>query len=69
MEINKVVYGGKVLIDLSGDTVDETSLLAGHTAHTQSGKRIVGTAGVSADDDGFGNVTVTMVGVGGIVVG
>lgn len=36
MSINKVVYGGKTLIDLTGDTVTADKLLSGITAH---GKR------------------------------
>ena len=31
--INKVIYGGKTLIDLSGDTVSADKLLKGLTAH------------------------------------
>lgn len=33
MGINKVVYGGKTLIDLTGDTVTADKLLEGVTAH------------------------------------
>lgn len=33
MSINKVVYGGKTLIDLTGDTVTADKLLSGITAH------------------------------------
>ena len=33
MGINKVVYGGKPLIDLTGDTVTADKLLEGVTAH------------------------------------
>ena len=32
MSINKVVYGGKTLIDLTGDTVTADKLLSGITA-------------------------------------
>lgn len=39
---NKVVYGGKVLIDLTNDTVDENSLLEGYTAHKSDGSVISG---------------------------
>lgn len=43
MAVNKVVYGGQTLIDLTADTVDESKLLAGYTAHDKSGVRITGT--------------------------
>lgn len=40
---NKVVYGAKVLIDLTSDTVTADTLLEGTTAHDASGKKITGT--------------------------
>lgn len=43
MAINKVVYGGKVLIDLTGDTVTPDKVLAGFTTHDKSGASITGT--------------------------
>ena len=43
MAINRVEYGSDVLIDLTADTVDETSLLKGATAHDMKGEPIVGT--------------------------
>ena len=42
--VNKVVYGGKTLIDLSSDTVNENVLLYGYTAHNKAGEFIVGSA-------------------------
>lgn len=33
--VNKVIYGGRVLIDLTGDTVDPSKLLKGSKAHHQ----------------------------------
>ena len=42
MSINKVVYNGNTLIDLTGDTVDASNLLAGYTAHDRSGTSIQG---------------------------
>ena len=42
MAINKVVYGGEVLIDLTSDTVTSETLLAGATAHGKDGKIING---------------------------
>ena len=41
--INKVIYGGRTLIDLTGDTVTADKLLAGTTAHDKSGAVITGT--------------------------
>lgn len=42
MSINKVVYGGKTLIDLTGDTVTEDKLLSGITAHGKDGELVTG---------------------------
>lgn len=42
MAYNKVTYGGKTLIDLSGDTVSRESLLEGYVAHDKTGNRIYG---------------------------
>lgn len=44
MAVNKVVYDGETLIDLTGDTVDENTLIEGATAHDMSGKKIEGKA-------------------------
>lgn len=41
---NKIVYGGKTLIDLTTDTVTKETLLSGYTAHDKSGAKIIGTA-------------------------
>lgn len=41
--VNKVVYGGKVLIDLTADTVTADTLKNGVTAHDKSGAAITGT--------------------------
>ncbi len=43
MSINKVVYGGETLIDLTGDTVTEDKVLEGFTTHDKSGASITGT--------------------------
>ncbi len=42
MAINKIIYGGNVLIDLTGDTVTADKLLKDHTAHDKSGEVITG---------------------------
>jgi hypothetical protein len=40
---NKIIYGGKTLIDLTADTVTPDKLLKGTTAHDKSGETITGT--------------------------
>ena len=42
MENNKIIYGGKVLLDLTNDTVKASDLKAGVTAHDKSGAVITG---------------------------
>lgn len=42
MAVNKVNYGGKALINLTKDTVSESSLLSGYTAHKKDGTVITG---------------------------
>lgn len=42
MDVNKIEYDGRVLLDLTEDTVTEDQLLEGATAHDRSGQRIVG---------------------------
>lgn len=57
---NKVVYAGKVLIDLTADTVTPENLLEGMTAHSKSGEKITGTMKkMTVSDDGAGNVLIT----------
>ena len=43
MSVNKIVYGGTTLIDLTSDTVTANTLLNGTTAHDRSGQRVTGT--------------------------
>jgi hypothetical protein len=43
MAVNKVIYGGKVLIDLTSDDVTAETLLKGTIAHNKAGEKIVGT--------------------------
>ena len=40
--INKVMYDGDTLIDLTADTVTANSLLSGYTAHTATGMQVTG---------------------------
>lgn len=43
MGINKVMYGSRTVIDISGDTVTPDKLLSGVIGHNASGERITGT--------------------------
>jgi len=49
MSINKVIYGGDTLIDLTGDTVLASDILTGKTAHDKSGAIITGTCTFDSD--------------------
>lgn len=49
MAINKVIYGGRTLIDLSGDTVTADKILDGFTAHDKKGETITGTCNYDVD--------------------
>ena len=49
MAVNKVIYGGNVLIDLTADTVTADKLAEGVTAHDQSGAPITGTCTYDVD--------------------
>ena len=40
--VSKVIYDGETIIDLTQDTVTETSLLKNYTAHDASGRKITG---------------------------
>ena len=43
MAVNKVIYGGNTLVDLTKDTVTPETLAEGETAHGANGERITGT--------------------------
>lgn len=47
--VNKVVYGGTTLIDLTADTITAADLASGVTAHDKSGAPITGTSTLDAD--------------------
>lgn len=47
--VSKVVYGGKTLMDLTGDTITADKLLAGVTAHGKDGTPITGTCAFDVD--------------------
>ena len=47
--INKIIYGGNVLLDLTGDTVTTSDLAYGVKAHDNSGTQITGTSTKDSD--------------------
>lgn len=49
MAINKVIYGGNTLIDLTGDTVTEADVLSGVKFHLPSGEDGTGTCSYDSD--------------------
>ena len=51
MAVNKVVYGGKTLIDLTGDTVTTDKLLKGITAHGKDGEVVTGACTFDVDSN------------------
>lgn len=46
---SKVVFGGEVLIDLTGDTVKPEYMLEGYTAHGADGEKVTGTCTYDSD--------------------
>lgn len=52
MPINKIIYGGETLLDLTGDTVDASHLLKNYKAHDRSGAVITGTCTYDSDTSG-----------------
>lgn len=56
--VNKVVYGGQTLIDISDTTATADKILQGYTAYGADGSKLTGTAtggggSVTQDQDGF----------------
>lgn len=47
--VNKVIYGNQTLIDLTGDDVTDSDILAGKKAHDASGAPITGSCTYDAD--------------------
>lgn len=54
MAVNKVIYDSEVLIDLTDDTVNASSLKQGYTAHDCHGNLITGTHVESGGSSGAG---------------
>lgn len=46
---SKIIYGGDVLIDLTGDTIKKDKLLKGYTAHGADGEPMTGECTFDAD--------------------
>jgi hypothetical protein len=64
MGYNIIKYAGRVLMDLSKDTVTSDKLLEGYTAHGANGEKITGTMKeMTVTDDGSGNVSISGVAV------
>lgn len=57
MAINKVIYNGNILIDLTADTIIADKLLNGYNGHGRNGELIMGTmqnnGSVAATIDGM----------------
>lgn len=47
---NKVVYGKKTLVDMTGDTATAAEILSGYTAHIKTGAKVTGTYVVGKPD-------------------
>lgn len=47
MAVNKVIYDGRTLIDISDSTVDSSSMLSGVIAYAANGDKIVGQASIN----------------------
>lgn len=43
MAVNKVIFGGETVVDLTTDTVTAAKMLSGTTAHDKSGTKVTGT--------------------------
>lgn len=46
---NKIIYGGTVLIDLTGDTVEASKVLSGYTYHGADGESATGSCTFDSD--------------------
>ena len=49
MPINKIIYGGETLIDLTGDDAMANHILSGKKAHNRTGNQITGTCTYDSD--------------------
>lgn len=63
MAANKIVYGGRTLIDLTGDSVTPKTMLEGATAHDKRGQAISGAVprvSLTVDEDGYASFGFTV---------
>lgn len=51
MAVNKVVYNGTTLIDITDTSIDVNKIPNGSVVYLASGQRVVGSATVYTDDD------------------
>ena len=51
MAVNKVVYNGTTLIDITDASIDVNKIPNGNVVYLASGQRVVGNATVYTDDD------------------
>ena len=71
MGVSKVDFNGKTLVDLTGDTVTESNLLQGATAHNAAGEQVEGAVVVPTktseleNDAGYAKKTEVVTGVKG----
>lgn len=49
MAKNKIIFGGEVQIDLTGDTATAAQILDGYTAHINTGEQVEGTCTYDSD--------------------
>ena len=49
MAVNKVIFSGTVLLDLTSDTVTADKLASGVTAHNKAGNKITGTMDITKE--------------------
>lgn len=73
MSVNKIVYAGKTLIDLTSDTVTKASLLKGVKAHDKAGNVIIGVyeAGEEVEnilENGFSSGDITYEDNGDVII-
>lgn len=47
MEISKITFNGRTLMDISNDTVKRNTLVSGETAHAANGDQIIGALDLS----------------------
>lgn len=64
MAVNKVIYGGEALIDISDSTVTPNKLIEGETAYGANGEKVVGAianlGSVSDEIDGLTETSKTI---------